>query len=409
LNTSFYIARRYLFSKKSFNAINIISGISVLGVFVGSAALIIIISAFNGLEKIILSQYNTFTPELVIAPVSGKTFDPALAHPGAIRRDSRVLACTGVLQEKALVKYRGGQYIGYVKGVDKDYTLGKALDSVTLIGSFALNRGPMEYAVLGGVVQSYLGVNVNDDFSNLEIYSPRKGAANAADPASYFNVFSIHPGGVFSVQQKFDEVVIVPLAFARRLLEEDRNVSALEITLKDPAGIPAFKDELKKRLGAAFTVKDRAEQDQALYKTLNVEKLSIYVILSFVLVIAIFNIIGSLTMLVIDKKDDITILSSIGASRSLIRNIFFTEGMMIAMTGCLSGMLVGFLFSLAQLKYGFIKMGGPGSIVEAYPIGIRALDFVWVFLTVSVISGISSFISSRLSIRHLDFLQKGLG
>ncbi|MXV14958.1 FtsX-like permease family protein [Hufsiella ginkgonis] len=408
MNTSFYIAKRYLFSKKSFNAINFISGISVLGVFVGSAALIIILSVFNGFENVILSMYNTFTPEIRIEPALGKTFDPSAPYFTVLRKDTEIRSFAEVLQEKALVGYRKGKYIGLIKGVDDKFLEGKMLDSTIIAGAFTLHDKKHDFAVVGAAVQGNLGINVNDDFTDLEIYSPRKGDAAKLNSTDPFNVKEIHPAGVFSVQQQFDEIIIVPLRFARELLEEQTNVSAIEITLKNKNNVDKMQQRIIKLIGSDFIVKNRMQQDQNLYKTLNVEKFSIYLILTFVLIIAIFNIIGSLTMLVIDKRQDIAILSSIGADSRLIRNIFFTEGMMISMMGCVSGMVAGLGFCLLQMHYGFVKMNAENMITDSYPVGLKWQDFLLVFATVTIISTITSAVSSRLSVKHLVELKKDL-
>lgn len=408
MHTSLYIAKRYLFSKKSVNAINIISAISVLGVFVGSAALIVILSVFNGFENLVLSMYNTFTPELLIEPAAGKTFDPGDAKFSQIKNDSRIANYTEVLQEKALLRYRNGQYIGMVKGVSSGFLKRERLDSTITEGSFTLHSKGKDFAVIGSLVQSYLSVNINDDFSNLSLYSPRKGGGNSINPADEFVVKTIHPSGVFQIQHQFDETVIVPISFARDLLGEEKNISSIEIYLKKGADIDQFRKKTAALLGSKYTVKNRVQQNELLYRILNSEKWAIFFILTFVLIIAVFNIVGSLTMLVIDKKKDIAILSSIGASRFLIRKIFFLEGMMISVIGCIAGMATGLVFCLLQQHFGFIKMAETNIITEAYPVGLKFSDFILVFLTVTSISLITSGISSRLSVKTLGQMKEEL-
>jgi lipoprotein-releasing system permease protein len=408
LNTSVYIAKRYLFSKKSVNAINFISGISMLGVFVGSAALVIILSVFNGFETLVLSMYNTFSPELRIEPASGKTFDPSGGGFKKIQADDRLLNYTEVLQEKALLRYGSGQFIGVVKGVSDDFLVHKNLDSTILEGSFTLKHQGEDYAVIGSAVQRYLSVNVKDPLRNIEIYSPKKGAQTSLNPAEEFNIKSIYPTGVIQSQQELDNLVIVPLTFARQLLNEEKQVSFIELNFKPEAPLSKIQGQLAKDLGKDFIVKNRGEQNELLYKIFYTEKLAIFLILTFVLVIAIFNIIGSLTMLVIDKRKDIAILSSLGANRKLIRGIFFTEGMMISMLGCLAGLLLGYLFCILQQRYGFIKMGDFNLITDAYPVTIKAMDFLVVFGTVLTISILAAYISSRLSVKHIGNLRDDL-
>ena len=408
MNTPYFIAKRYLFSKKSVHAINFISGISMLGVFVGSAALIIILSVFNGFENVVLSMYNTFTPEIKIEPAEGKSFDPRKAMFTNLKNDPRIINYTEVLQEKALLRYGKRQHIATVKGVSADFLKRKQLDSTLTDGTFTLQKGGVDYAVVGSLVQMYLSVNIHDDFQALDIYTPRKGAANSINPADEFTVKSIHPLGVFQIQQQFDETVLVSMDFARQLLEEKNNISSIEIYLKTDESAEAFQKEVAKALGSQYVVKNRIQQNELLYKILNSEKWAIFVILTFVLIIAVFNIVGSLTMLVIDKKKDIAILNSIGAGSPLIQKIFFFEGMLISLIGCISGMTAGLAFCLAQQHFGFIKMSEESFITDAYPIGLQVSDFVLVFLTVTTISIITSGISSRLSIKTLGQMKEQL-
>ncbi|MGV3684347.1 MAG: FtsX-like permease family protein [Daejeonella sp.] len=381
----------------------------MLGVFVGSAALIIILSVFNGFETIVLSMYNTFSPELRIEATKGKTFDSSEARFLILKNDNRVENYTEVLQEKALVRYGKSQSIALVKGVGEGYMEGRAnLDSAMSSGSFTLGNGDEDMAVIGSAIQNYLSVNLNDEFRSLDIYSPRKGAAGSMNPADEFNVMSIHPSGVFSVQQEFDNMIVVPLRFARTLLGEDKRVSQIEINTKAGVSINSFQNEVSKTLGKDFVVKNRSQQNQLLYKILNSEKWAIFLILTFVLIIAIFNIIGSLTMLVIDKKKDIAILSGLGADNFLIRGIFFIEGMMISMIGCVLGMVAGLIFCVLQQQLGFIKMAGANLLIDSYPVGLKASDFILVFGTVLLVSLIASFISSRLSVKNMRSLRDDL-
>lgn len=373
----------------------------MLGVFVGSAALIIILSVFNGFENIVLSMYNTFSPELRIESLKGKTFDPGNTHFLTLKNDKRIINYTEVLQEKALVRYGESQSIALVKGVSEGFMKNKSgLDSVISSGSFTLWSRGQDMAVIGYALQNFLSINLNNEFQSLDVYSPRKGALNPLNPADEFNVRSIYPSGVFAVQQEFDNTMIVPIRFARELLGENKLVSYIEINAAKNVVIDDLQKEIEKSLGKEFLVKNRSQQNELLYKILNSEKWAIFLILTFVLIIAIFNIIGSLTMLVIDKRKDIAILSSLGADKSLIRGIFFIEGMMISMLGCILGMLAGLIFILFQQQFGFISMSGTNLMVDTYPVGIKLTDFVLVFGTVLLVSVIASAISSTLSVKN---------
>jgi lipoprotein-releasing system permease protein len=408
LNTSVYIAKRYLFSRKKMNAINIISGISMLGVFVGSAALIIILSVFNGFEKVILALYSNFTPEIKIEARMGKTFNPNTPYFTQLHKDSRIFSYTEVLEEKALMTYDHKQYIGTVMGVSDDFLKNKMLDSTIQDGSFTVKLDSQMYAVIGNNVQGSLSVNINDAQTPLQIYAPNRNAMNEANPLNEFIVKDIPVSGIFAIQQDFDDIVVVPLKFARSLLAQPVEVSALEINYNKDTNLASVQKDIQAKTGSAYTVKNRIEQDTELYKTLNYERWFIFMILVFVLIIAIFNIIGSLTMLVIDKRKDIAILTSLGAGKRLIQGIFFLEGMMISVIGCTSGVILGLLFCLVQEHTGWIKMGSQGTIMDAYPVELRLTDFGLVFLTVGLIAVIASGISARLSIKGLDDIKQDL-
>ncbi|MGN8068292.1 FtsX-like permease family protein [Mucilaginibacter sp. SG564] len=390
------------------HAINIISGISMLGVLIGSAALIIILSVFNGFEKVILSLYSNFTPEIKIETRLGKTFNPDTAYFNTLHQDKRLISYTEVLQEKALIKYGDKTFLATLKGVSDDFLKNKQLDSTVQVGSFTLKSGGRNFAVIGATIQNNLGINVHDELSPIQIYSPRRGTESSDNPLNEFVVRSINPSGVFGIQQEFDDIVVTPLEFARDLLDQPKEVSSIELTYKKGTNLASVQSKLIEDIGKTFTIKNRKQQNTELYKTLNYERWSIFMILTFVLIIAIFNIIGSLTMLVIDKRKDIAILSSLGANKQTIQGIFFFEGMMISLIGCIAGIALGLIFCLLQQHFGWIKMGAQMSVIDAYPVDINPVDVALVFLTVGIISVIASGISARLSIKGLDEIKQDL-
>ncbi len=410
MNTAIYIARRYLFAKKSTNAINIISAISLLGVLVGSAALIIILSVFNGFEEVVLKMFNTITPQILIVPAQGKTFDPNTTYFAALKKDKGVFSFTEVLSENALIRYNNKQAPALVKGVSDDFIKNKSLDTIMVDGSFVLKSGGYPNAVIGSALQAYLGVNVSDAFMPLQIFSPKKGIhASSVNPMDDFTVLTISTSGVFEVQQDFDNIMIVPLKFARELLGEDKKISAIEINVNDHVNAEKLRARIADKLGPTFIVKNREQQNQGLYNVLGSEKWMVYIILTFILIIAIFNIIGSLTMLVIDKLKDISILNSLGAGKKLIKRIFLIEGMMITLTGCILGLLIGFIFCLLQQQFGWFKMGESNLLIpNAYPIALKWKDFILVFITVSFFSFIASALASNLSVKKIDHLNQDL-
>jgi lipoprotein-releasing system permease protein len=412
VNTAFYIARRYLFAKKSTNAINIISAISMLGVMVGSAALIIILSVFNGFEEVVLKMFNSFTPQIAISPAEGKTFNPNTLYFNKLKKDQSVYSFTEVLAQNVLVRYDEKQTPALIKGVSDDFLKNSSLDSVTQDGVFVLkSKIGQPQAVVGSALQAFLGVNPADPFEQLQVFSPKKGATgNTVNPLDDFISLSISPAGIFQVQQDFDGQLIVPLIFARELLGEPVNVSAIEINVKPNVDAEKLKLTIAGQLGDNYVVKNRIEQNQALYNLLGSEKWMVYIILTFILVIAIFNIIGSLTMLVIDKQKDISVLMSLGAGKGLIRRIFLAEGMMITIAGCIFGMLIGLVFCQLQQAYGLIKMGGEADFVvsNAYPVAVSWKDFVLVFITVSFFSFIAAGLASNLSVKKTDHINQDL-
>ncbi|HEY5327567.1 MAG TPA: ABC transporter permease [Mucilaginibacter sp.] len=408
MNTSIYIAKRYLFSRKKIHAINIISGISMLGVLIGSAALIIILSVFNGFEETILSLYSNFTPEIKIEPRLGKTFNPNNVYFNALRHQPKVFSYTEVLQEKVLIKYDNKPFIGTIKGVTREFLKNPQLDSTIQSGSFILNADGQNYGVIGADVQSSLGVSVHDQLNPLDIYAPNRNGGNGAGNLDEFVVRSIIPSGVFAVGQDFDGIVVTPIEFVRDLLNQPKNVSSLEINYKKGTDLGEMQAAIKDKIGGLFTVKNRMEQNAELYKTLNYERWFIFMILTFVLIIATFNIIGSLTMLVIDKRKDIAVLTSLGAGKKLIQGIFFFEGMMISLAGCVAGIVLGLVFCILQQRFGLVKMGEKMSMLDAYPVSLRISDFGLVFLTVTAIAVIASGISSTLSIKGLNDLKHDL-
>jgi lipoprotein-releasing system permease protein len=273
-------------------------------------------------------------------------------------------------------------------------------------GTLTLQTESNNYAVIGSLVQSSLGIELNQELNYLQIYAPRK--SGSTNPAEQFTIKTIAPSGVLKMQKQLDPIVLLPIGFARELMEEEENVSALELSVQT-SSVYAIQEELSANLGSKFIVKNRAQQNQLLYKILNSEKSAVFLILTFVLIIAIFNIIGSLTMLVMDKRKDVAILKSMGANDTLVRRIFFSQGMMISMAGCVSGMLTGLLFCLLQQQYGFIKMEDVTLIADnSYPIILKWQDFVLIFFTVSLISVAASSIASRLSIKNAVDLKENL-
>lgn len=401
MNFPFYIARRYLFSKKSHNAINIISMVSVAGVVVATIALVCALSVYNGFNDLVSTLFSSFDPQLKLTPRSGKVFDPAAPGIEQIKALPEVAFVSEVLQDNALVRYRDRQVVATVKGVDDRFGALVSIDSILIDGRFALREDVVDYATLGVGLASALGVNAGF-VSPLEIYAPKRDEkVNLSNPASSFQVEYAYTGGVFCInQQVYDEnFMLVPLALARALFRYENEVSALEIKLKEGANVSAVKKEIQQLAGAAFRVEDRHEQQQASFKMMQVEKWMTFLILSFILAIALFNVVGSLSMLMIEKQEDVRTLRNMGAGDALIRRIFLFEGWMISGFGALIGIGLGLALCLLQQELGLIKLGQTAGafIIDAYPVRVEAADLLTVFVTVLTIG----FLAAWYPVRYL--------
>lgn len=396
-------AYRYLFSKKSVNAINIISFISFIGVLVSSAALVIVLSFYNGMEKFILSMNSNFTPDLRIEPSEGKFFDPKNSVFEHLQKNPDVKNYSEVLEDKILIQYDNLQFVGKLKGIEEASFSKLNKHDILQNGTFSLRTDSIHQALIGAQIQANLRIPIGDTFNSLALYFPRKGASiNNINPLEDFNIRHIGVNGTLTYEPEFDNLVMVPMDFARDILGEDNNISAIEIYLNDENLTSKIQRNLLKELNNDFIVNNREQQNPTLYKTIKSEKWIVFFILTFIGIIAIFNIIGSLTMLVIDKKDDMKILQYLGANKVTIERIFFIEGLMIALLGSIVGIIVGYIFCKLQEIYGFIRTGEmEGSLIDEYPIDIRFLDFLLVFFTVFLLSSIVAYFSSKLSIKEI--------
>lgn len=402
-----FIAKRYFLSRKSQRAINIISLISVLGVMIGTGALIIVLSVFNGFEKLVVSLYNSFDPDIKVTLNEGKTFDANEISIESLKKINGVRYITRVLEENALVKYGEKQYIITIKGVSDEFKQSSGLDSMITDGQFLLHNGDVDYAIVGGAIAYNLKMNIGDFLSQLEIYAPKRNASSMTNPAEAFNSRFILPAGIFAVQQEFDsKYIIVPLRFAEELLESGSRLSALELSLQAGADAGAISQQIKNVIGAKFKVSDRYRQHELIYKIMKSEKWAVFLILALILLIATFNVIGSLTMLIIEKQKDISILHSMGADARLLRKIFLTEGLFITLIGAVIGLVTGGLICFIQQNFGLIKLSGNGSfVIDAYPVHMQALDFVYVFITVFVIGLLAAWYPAKKLVEKRISLQ----
>lgn len=386
MKLSLYIAKRYLFAKKSRNAINIISAVSVAGVAVGTMALIIILSVFNGLERMVSQIFNTFDPDIKITATVGKTFIPDTARLKLLANVEGLSCYSLTIEENALLKYGSRQTIATIKGVDDSYAMVSNIDSSMFEGEFRLrNDKGRPYAVPGLGVATYLGIRVSF-ITPLEILYPRKSGGTSISAENSLNQKYIFPSGIFEVEKEYDsKYVYIPIDLARELTETDKGVTTIEIKFKQNADPRAVQKDIVKIFGKGFNVQNRYEQQAIFYKVMRSERLAIFFILTLILVIASFNIIGSLTMLIIEKERDIEILKSLGADNNLIRKIFIFEGWLISIIGALSGVVLGFIVCWLQQRYGLVKLNSQSLIMDSYPVVLKLKDFLIVPVTVLLI------------------------
>jgi len=399
LNLSFYIAKRYLFSKKRTNLINIISAISVAGMTIGTIGLIIGLSVFNGFDSLIKSLFSSFDADLKITLAEGKSFDAADPVLSGIRNQKDVLYYAEVVEDNALLRYENRQVLATIKGVSDDFTKMTGLDTMIVDGKFKLAEGDRQFAVIGQGVSYFLSVGLKQQ-NPINIYVPQKGRKSGSSLEGSFNQGFIYLAGVFSVQQELDsKYMIVPISFARDIFDMKGKVNSIELKLKAGADAKEVREAISAKLGSRFIVKTRYQQHDYLYKTMQGEKYAVYLILILILVIASFNIVGSLTMLIIDKKEDIAILQSMGAGKVLIRNIFLFEGWSISLLGALIGTVLGIAICQAQITYGFVKLQGGGSfIIDSYPMKIIPFDILLIFCSVILIG----FLAAWLPVKYIS-------
>ena len=382
-----FIAGRYLFAKKSHNVINIISAISAIGMAIGTAALIIILSIYNGFDSLIRSMMSNVEPDLMITPSTGKVFVPEGEVYDWIYEQQCVLNMSCVLQEQVFISYDGKQSLAKAKGVDWVYEDESPIRDHLIEGEFKLHRGDVPLAAVGGALAYELGLSPRF-LSGIEIYYPaRTRKLSAANPMASVESIKVWPSCTFTLSNDIDgELMILPIEKMRELLEYDDEVSAVEIRLADGTDkkeLQRLQKEITDRLGGGFEVKDRFQQNESLYKMMKYEKAAIFMILIFVIIIISFNIFGSLSMLIIEKKSDMETLRSMGADDDLIRRIFILEGWFISLAGLAAGLLLGIGFAMLQQHLGFIKMPGHFT-VQAYPIILSWTDILLTVAGVSV-------------------------
>lgn len=407
MNFPFFVARRYLFSKKSTHVINVISSISVIGVAVATMALVIVLSVFNGFHDLVATLFTSFDPQLKVVPVEGKAApsdDPILTQ---IRLLPQVDVATETVEDQALAVYQDHQAMVMVKGVDDNFSeMSHITDILYGDGTFSLHAANLQYGVVGIRLAQTLGIGAQWD-GFLKIYAPRKeGQLDMTNPGDGFVADSLNsPGVLFSVKQsKYDKnYILTSIAFARNLFGQQGMISDLEIRLKQGSDLNAVKAEMQKIAGSKYKVLDRFEQQEDTFKIMSIEKLMAYIFLTFILVVACFNIIGSLSMLIIDKKNDVATLRNLGANDKQIKRVFLFEGRMIAVIGAVVGIGLGLLLCLLQQQYGFVRLGdSEGSfIVNAYPVSVHYTDVAIIFFTVIAVGWLAVWYPVRALSKRL--------
>lgn len=397
-----------MISKKSKNVINIISLISVVGVTISTAALIIVLSAFNGFDDLLKSMNDSFDPDIKVTAVVGKVFSSSDERIETLRNQEFVSTIAESLEEQALLKYDDQQFIATVKGVSDNYTKVTGVDTMLVVGDFILKSKGQPYAVVGQGVAYYLSLNLSY-IDPIVIFVPKRDAKISSNPKNAFNRNYIFPSAVFGIQQEFDtKYIIVPLDYAKKLFSYKTELSALEIKLKSGFDLKKSQEKVEEILGSDYLVKNRYQQHEAFYKIMKSEKFYIFLILTFIFIIASFNIIGSLTMLIIDKKDDIATFRSLGANLSTIRKIFLTEGWLITIVGAILGLFLGYFICWLQIKFKLVRLGTAGSfIIDAYPIKMIWIDFATIFVTVITIGYVAAwypvrYITKKFVVQELD-------
>ncbi len=407
MNFPFFIARRYLFSKKSTHVINVISSISVIGVAVATMALVIVLSVFNGFHDLVASLFTSFDPQLKVVPVEGKTApadDPILTK---IRLLPQVDVATETVEDQALAIYNDHQAMVKIKGVDDNFAeLSHITDILYGDGSFSLHAANLEYGIVGIRLAQNLGIGAQWD-GFLKIYAPKKeGQLDMTNPGDGFVVDSLNsPGVLFAVKQaKYDKnYIITSISFARNLFGQQGMLSDLELRLKPGSNLDAVKAEMQQIAGNKYKVLDRFEQQEDTFKIMSIEKMIAYIFLTFILVVACFNIIGSLSMLIIDKKNDVVTLRNLGANDKQITRVFLFEGRMIAVIGAVIGIGLGLLLCFLQQQYGFVRLGdSEGSfIVDAYPVSVLYSDVAIIFVTVIAVGWLAVWYPVRALSKRL--------
>ena len=407
-----FIAQRYLLAKKSHNLINIVTWISIISVCVATFAMIFVLSVFNGFNVVISDMIHQLSPDLNISTVKGKTINLNDFPLDKLKEINGIDYVFPTITEDVLFKNSNKQQIGQVKGVPQDYNkIDRVRGSILNDTTFDVSYNNINYGIPGAGMAYFLGINVYQPYSSIQVYIPKRGNASSFNLENSFNSSKLVVTNVFSTQQEVDErLVLAPLEWLANLMEYDNLVTDVEIFINDKSlkangkrQLGRIKKEIKDILGDDYKVYDQYEQQETLYKMMKAEKLAVYLILTFILIMATFNVIGTLSMLIIDKNKDITLLKAMGGDNTLIKKIFINEGLLISVVGGILGLLLGIVAVLIQQYFGIIRLGNGGSyIIEAYPVALQFTDIVLVFTTIAIIGSIAAFFTANKSIKKIQ-------
>ena len=390
MHISYDIARRYLFKKKRANVINIVAGISILGIAIGTAALVIILSVFNGFESLLSGQFNAFNPDYKVIPAEGKSFNPSDETLAQIKEIEGVEYASRVIEEVALFEYKGTQEIGMIKGVDEDYHQVIKIDTFLLSGKYKLNDPKLKYGIVGLGMKVKLNININDRLNPVTVYmfSRKKRMVGGSE----FTFSDLYPSGVFSVRSETDsKYVLGSLSFAEKLIGTKNQYSAIELKTKDDIDSENLRNQLTVIFDEEIRIKNKFEQDEAFLKIMNIEKWVSYLIVSLTLLLVVFNLVVCLWMIVLDKKKDISVMKSFGFDSGGISRIFLNIGLFIAIIGMLAGFIISLVLYYLQSQHGLIAVPD-GFMISAYPIKLKLSDFIIVGLTVMIMGFLASIL-----------------
>ena len=399
MNLPLYIAIKYFFSKKKIGYVHLLSIITQVGIAIGTAALVLVLSVFNGFENLVLDMYNVFDPHIKITSAEGKNFQNKKII-DLLLLEEEINVFSSVLEEKVLVEYNKKQYLATIKGVDTNYNKLINFDSVLVNGDYIDNFQKTNVAVVGRGVAYYLSMNIGSFFENMTIYLPNRNSKNMLKIENAFVSSSISPVGIFGVQQEIDsKYIITPISFVQNLIQKQQYVSAIEINLKEKSKMLDFQKMLSEELGEKYLIKNQYQQQDFLFKILNTERLVVLLILIFIMIISAFNIISSLAVLIIDKKNDIDQLNNLGLDKQSIRKVFTYKSMLGVLSGSFFGLLFGFSLAYLQQEFGFVKMGEGSFVIDAYPVKILLKDLIFIQIIVLLIGFVASLLTSRLMLK----------